>query len=419
MSKPKLLFGVGTPFSGTTSLLYTLSWTNDYCHNWKAQQHGYLQYMDHEWEKLPKSTAEKAAAEEELKKLRVWWPGTQHSIFDKDWNLESYRKFRKRVKAKSDRYAWHVDNPTGSKPPELVSENSKVGGGGKMIPSVEKALISEPYTIQKYIDYHKAHWENIKDNYKSLVDFSNSNGALNPSFLKKYIPILQNDFDIKVVMIFRDPVRREWSNRNHSKYTLEPFFKQDSNKYKNRRGVWMTDWDRDLSDAKVEYFDRKISNIESDNPSVNWNYVGEKILSRNTDEESNYRWTPRNMIKYQSTTNVYDNLDYAGLYTKWKDAVGEDNVHATVMEKLFGGDAATKTALSTFLDFEIGDLANCAYVPDQGVNAPEHPYLQDQWSSDVKPLTAELAAGGRVAMKSYYDDYKAVFGSIPTEWIQE
>jgi len=415
MSKPKLLFGVGTPFSGTTSLLYTLSWTNDYCHNWKAQQHGYLQYMDYEWEKLPKTTAEKAAAEEKLSKLKVWWPSTQHSIFDTEWNLKNYRNFRKRVKVKSDKYAWHIDNPTGSKPPELVVENSKVGGGGKMVPSVEKAFVSEPFTIQKYVDYHKAHWENIKDNYKSLADFSNSNGALSPSFLKKIIPILQNDFDVKVVMIFRDPVRREWSNRNYRKYTLEPFFEQDSNKYKNRRGVWMTDWDRDLTGTINE----KIEKIENDNATENWDYIARGIDSRESTDTDDYALGVRNMISYQRNGGVFEQMDYAGLYTKWKDVLGEDNVHATVMEKLFGGDAATKTALSTFLDFEIGDLANCAYVPDQGVNAPEHPYLQDQWSSDVKPLTAELAAAGRTAMKMYYDDYKTVFGSIPAEWIQE
>lgn len=341
--KPKLLFGVGTPFSGTTSLLYTLSWTNDYCHNWKAQQHGFLQYMDN-----------------------------RHSIYE-----NGYRDFRKKVEHRTKRYRWHVDNPSNSKPQELVSKNPKVIGG-EMIPSVEKEFMSQPFTIQKYVDYHLAHWENIKDNYQSLVDFNNSNGMLSQDFLNKTIPILQKFFDIKVVMIFRDPVRRLWSLRNYQKYNDIP------NSNKDRRGCNVYE-DSKNSGYRTQ---KSTEKLESTDPVENWDYLSHGV------------------------EKVHD---YARLYKKFVKSVGKDNVHHLVMEKFFAGD---KDSLCSFLGYELNDIAKCVYVPDLGINPPKHPYLQDQWASDVLPLTNELAAGGREACKKCYDDYAELFGGIPEEWLQ-
>jgi len=98
--------------------------------------------------------------------------------------------------------------------------------------------------------------------------------------------------------------------------------------------------------------------------------------------------------------------------------LGADNVHAVVMEQLFGGVTAAKDALSTFLGFDIVNLANCAYVPESGINATQHQYLQDQWSTDKVEITDELKAKGRQYLKDTYDNYEAKFGSIPSEWTQ-
>ena len=401
--KPKLLFGVGTPFSGTTSLLYTLSWTNDYCHNWKAQQHGFLQYMDFEWSATKQGHEISDTPEKELRKYKVWWPGSEHSIYENNWKLHAYRDFRKKVEYRTKRYRWHVDNPSNSKPPELVSNNPKVIGG-KMIPSVEKEFMSQPFTIQKYVDYHLAHWENIKDNYQSLVDFNNSNGMLSQDFLNKNIPILQKYFDIKVVMIFRDPVKRIWSLRNYRKYN------DIAGSDKDRRGCNV------YSHTKNSGFrtERSTEKLESTDPTENWDYMNDGI--EKVDGNS-YKMTERNMIRYNRKEKRTPS-DYTHLYKKFVEVVGKDNVHHIVMEKLFAGDKETKDSLSSFLGYKLGDIAKCVYVPDLGINPPKHQYLQDQWASDVLPLTDELAAGGRIACKKYYDDYAELFGGIPEEWLQ-
>ena len=44
------------------------------------------------------------------------------------------------------------------------------------------------------------------------ADFSNCNGWLREPFLDKYIPRLQEYFDIKVIFVARDPVRRSYSD---------------------------------------------------------------------------------------------------------------------------------------------------------------------------------------------------------------
>ena len=62
-------------------------------------------------------------------------------------------------------------------------------------------------TIEKYIDLY------LKNSvgYKGVTDFTNANQILHPMFLKRIRSRLHDAFDVKVIMIFRDPVRRLFS----------------------------------------------------------------------------------------------------------------------------------------------------------------------------------------------------------------
>ena len=49
------------------------------------------------------------------------------------------------------------------------------------------------------------------EGYDGVTDFTNANQKLDPFFLRDIKPRLDEHFDIKVVMIFRDPARRLFS----------------------------------------------------------------------------------------------------------------------------------------------------------------------------------------------------------------
>ena len=63
-------------------------------------------------------------------------------------------------------------------------------------------------TLSWYIQYMKS---KLKDSHKGVSDFSNSNTDLSSSFLKEIAPVLEEEFDVRVTMIWRHPVRRSYS----------------------------------------------------------------------------------------------------------------------------------------------------------------------------------------------------------------
>ena len=76
----------------------------------------------------------------------------------------------------------------------------------------EDYFFSLPTSIDKYIEYYKRHWDYLNGEYKSLGDFSNKPAIMDEDYLCYLRDALSDHFDIKVTMIFRDPVRKIWSN---------------------------------------------------------------------------------------------------------------------------------------------------------------------------------------------------------------
>ena len=82
----------------------------------------------------------------------------------------------------------------------------------------------------------------IRDRY--VADFSNKNCTLFPEFLMDIRDNILEVFDVKVTMIFRDPIRRIWSNNYCN---MEKVFHKDAKKkrqwhydemYKNHANAW-------------------------------------------------------------------------------------------------------------------------------------------------------------------------------------
>ena len=80
-----------------------------------------------------------------------------------------------------------------------------------------ESYIKKDYTLFDYIEYVK--------NRNGLLDFSNSNQALPEHFLQRIAPILQEEFNVTVTLIWRDPVRRSYSQ-------LSDIYKQKTKKPK-------------------------------------------------------------------------------------------------------------------------------------------------------------------------------------------
>ncbi len=91
---------------------------------------------------------------------------------------------------------------TGKKPTELTIHHGK-------------EILDGERSIDKYISYYKSLSEHLTD-YKAVADFSNQNACLTEEFMLSIRDKLLEVFDIRVIMVFRDPVRRLFSvaNRN-------------------------------------------------------------------------------------------------------------------------------------------------------------------------------------------------------------
>tara|TARA_Y100000766_G_scaffold285394_1_gene308482 strand:+ start:5562 stop:6455 length:894 start_codon:yes stop_codon:yes gene_type:complete len=169
--KPTLFLNVGTGWSGTTPLYYTLGWYNKYCHSGHRKEKGYLWLMD-------------------LSETR--------NTFDR---VKFYKQF----------FGPSKQSTTNRKPKIFTHESKYIGGN--WTPEEINYFWSPPFTIEKYIEYYVKHWDFIKHDYKAVSDFSNPNGQCSPEFLRKYAPALKSVFDVKIHVVFRDPLRRLWSLR--------------------------------------------------------------------------------------------------------------------------------------------------------------------------------------------------------------
>ena len=169
--KPTLFLNVGTGWSGTTPLYYTLGWYNKYCHSGHRKEKGYLWLMD----------------------------------------LSETRNTFERVKFYKQFFGPSKQSTTNRKPKIFTHESKYIGGN--WTPEEIKYFWSPPFKIEKYIEYYVKHWDFIKHDYKAVSDFSNPNGQCSPEFLMKYAPALKSVFDVKIHVVFRDPLRRLWSVR--------------------------------------------------------------------------------------------------------------------------------------------------------------------------------------------------------------
>ena len=157
----KLLLSPGHAYAASTPLFYTLGYYNKYGHTGHMKEFSYL------------------------------WQMYLEDIGDIKFASRNYRTTRNKLQ--------------------------RIGQGHtkKLSPMPDDFSIQDyykrPFRIEHYIEYLKKVWDVVKDECKAVADFSTSLSGLSEDFLMKIKPKLLENFDVKVVMIFRDPVRRFWS----------------------------------------------------------------------------------------------------------------------------------------------------------------------------------------------------------------
>ena len=147
MTKPTLLLNVGTAWSASSPLHYTLSLDNKYAHTGICKENWYLY-------NLQENTNKQFSADR-----RNFKP------------LET-----------TDKHNWRI----------LEGKRS----------------------IDTYIEYYNSLWEHVKNDYAAVADFCNLNVLLTEEFMQSIKDKLLENFDVKITMIFRDPIRRFFSTCN-------------------------------------------------------------------------------------------------------------------------------------------------------------------------------------------------------------
>ena len=199
--KPKLLLNAGYPSTGTTSLYFTL-WNNKYGHGGHWKENEYLMF------------------------------------------LQSPHLFESRKKIHKNR----IKFGEGVVRPWELPNNFFMNYHTPLFP-----FATGGFKLEKYIAYYTDLWERIKNEYESLLDFSNAEHQLSEKFMISIREDLLKSFDIKIVMTLRDPIHRLWSFSNRRSLTqggkpqswMKKYFDDRDMSYTDKYKKYVRVWGKD------------------------------------------------------------------------------------------------------------------------------------------------------------------------------
>ena len=267
---------------------------------------------------------------------------TLYWLYDKTTNFWNYKR--------SPQYKWYLESK-----PESKLKNLEL-------------LFSRDTTLDNFVEYYKR--LSSKD-YPYVSDFSNTNAELSPQFISEISPTLKENFDVKVIMIFRDPVRRGYSHSS-AQYRLKV----------KRNDVMSSEWNDNNPQSRFEW-----------------------RLTRKRFPDSISYW--KDLL--QKKEYNYSKFSYVQIYQKY---AAHFPTLPIVMEDLWSGKIEP---LENFLECKINSLHNNCYYPEMGTKAPRYEDLEDQWMSDMQDLTDEDYAFGKKYTQWMYDEWYEEFKTRPWE----
>ena len=254
-----------------------------------------------------------------------------------------YYLYERKYKPVHAKYYWHTDHK--HRKLDFVRKNT---------------------TLPWYIEYTKS---KIKDSHKGVSDFSNSNSDLPDYFLKEIAPALEKEFDVRVTIIWRNPVRRSYSQ--------------------------ISAWYRNMTDNTNAFEEWKIRDPAK---LAHWQMIKKQY--------------PDSISFWKSKLDHPSHLvpDYVTNYKNWKSAFKK--VYPVIMEEVW----EDPSGLSDFIGMKIDKMHENVYFPERGTKRPEIEGLRDQWSSDMQDLTDDDLQYGRNKLAWVYNNFKSYFNYIPCKW---
>ena len=205
-------------------------------------------------------------------------------------------------------------------------------------------------TVDNYITFLHEYYQSISDEYRGVCDFTTSYATLPPDIISTFADKLKDNFNVKILMIFRDPVRRLFSHISH------------------------------LSNSSPNAFMKEIL------------FYLRKIPNQLVYPTQKYNHKLRNFEPF-----LFSN--YSLIYDTWKSFF---DTHYIIMEDLWAGRNNELERLNTFLGANITEVHENVYYPDRGANAPKLAGLADQWTSDTENLDPKLLHLARRMMSRQY-----------------
>ena len=208
-------------------------------------------------------------------------------------------------------------------------------------------------TISKYVDFYSALYEHVvKKGYKSVGD-TYSLFKPKTEFIKRFNDTIISEFDVKIIFLTRDPVRRAFS-----KYLSDRQRTEDCPSYGNPKGV---------------------------------------------------RLNPLPLKLYVK--------DYIPKILQYNQIFGEENIHVVAMEDLWEDDGTAKKELSDFLDYPITNLWKNLYAPDRGHLVEYDRDVPCQaYGQNLQELTEDIYYHYKSKYQYAYDAWEKHYGSLPLHW---
>jgi hypothetical protein len=196
MIKPEFIFSPGIAWSGTTSLYLTLI-KNNYLNGGFLKEPPYL---------------------DNVHGVKIYNP-----IHKDPYDMNSPNFVKKEfLKTYHD-----VVNNSGENCNQVL-DNQIESLSKFSVEQIESYFENNTCTTENYIRYYKDLYEYSKDTFTAVGDFANSKIAFSKDILQKIKNDLEPHFNVKVITILRDPIRRSFShssflchkvNRNDFLYT--------------------------------------------------------------------------------------------------------------------------------------------------------------------------------------------------------
>jgi hypothetical protein len=356
-NKRQFIFFLGVGWCGTSSLWYTLTQIHDHLHTGITKRAEYLRYLS-EYRKIQQKfdisdiSLLPEISQEVIKSLNNY----------NEW-LKSWNDAPGMGELAVEKNTICITPPKDKRGKRFTTERYK-DFHSCLTDEVLDEITSFPPSIEKFMKYHDLVAEKTKGIFQYVGNFANENLDLTEDDLICVKDNLSTKYNIKSLIIFRDPIRRSFS---HANYLFSQAYREEK---------WWTYEDYLNKDA-IKVFK---------------NYICDQKI------------VPRYTQKVLQLQQIF----------------GKDNVCYLIMEDFFKDEQNNPevSKLENYMGVKFNSIFPCAFVPDKGINAPRLPILNDQWQSDIKVLTPELYewALSLPHIQKIYKDFEELHGCLPADW---